>query len=544
MANAAASSASVAAGRWAALWTAAGLGLRAVAYGGDTSLWLDEILVARSILDLPIDQLLLQPLPLDQVAPRGFLLAARAAVVALGPGEHALRLVPFLASLLAMWLFRPLAMHVLAPTAAAIAVALFAIGVPFIKFAADVKQYEGDVAAAIALLLTALTLRDGSPTTRRLLLGGLVGVVAVAFSQAAVLVMAGVGVALLADWLSTRDQRAQRVLLVTMVVWAMAASLGVVAGVLSMTASTQAFMRIFWAAGFLPWTSVGAALDWTWTSLVLLFSDLTLMRYQWPALYVGLALVGTVTLWRTKRSAALILTAPLMVAFAAAAAHQYPVRGRLVVWLLPGLLIAVAAGMDLIRSRLSHLHHGAGVAALAIISAPPLLAIATALPPYEIEHNRLMAEYLATHRQPADQMHIFPLSRVGLRFYGPVAGLSAGHWRTADCRNPDTRAYLRDVDRYRGTRRLWLLTSGARPFRVARATVRHYLETIGVKIDSVSRPSLTMGSVTLELFDLSDATKLAAADVETFPAPPAPSDPPPGCRPFARADADDAPPPR
>lgn len=521
-----------------------GVALRVVAYGGDTSLWLDEILVARSILDLPAGPLLFDPLPLDQVAPRGFLLAARGSVVAFGPNEHALRLVPFLAGLAALWLFHRLAARTLAPVGATIAVALFAIGVPFIKFAADVKQYEGDIAVALALLLMALVLRDRPQSTNRLAAGGVFGFVAVAFSQAAVLVMAGIGAALAVEWWSRRDQGLRRVLLVTMPLWALASLLGVAIGMRSMTPATQAFMKAFWAAGFMPWTSVSAAAQWTWTSLVLLFSDVTLLRYDWPAVYVVLALAGTAVLWRTSRSTALVLTGPLLVAVAAAAAHQYPLRGRLVVWLLPGLLIAVAAAIDRLRTSVSRLHPIAGHGAVAALLVVPVMAIVAAPPPYEIEHNRSMAEYLAAHRQAGDRIHVFPLSRVGLRFYGPAAGLPSGAWRTADCRDPDTRAYLRDVDRYRGSPRVWLLTNGARPFRVARATVRQYLETIGTRIDSVSRPSLTMGMIALELFDLSDPTRLAAADVETFPAPPAPTDPPPACRAFARADAEDAPAPR
>jgi hypothetical protein len=51
-----------------------GTALRLWAYASNTSLWLDEILLTRSILDLPIADLLMRPLLLDQVAPRGFCL--------------------------------------------------------------------------------------------------------------------------------------------------------------------------------------------------------------------------------------------------------------------------------------------------------------------------------------------------------------------------------------------------------------------------------------------------------------------------------------
>jgi hypothetical protein len=65
-----------------------GTALRLWAYVWDTSLYLDEILLSRNILDLPLRELLTRPLRLDQVAPRGFLFVEKLAVLLLGQGEH------------------------------------------------------------------------------------------------------------------------------------------------------------------------------------------------------------------------------------------------------------------------------------------------------------------------------------------------------------------------------------------------------------------------------------------------------------------------
>ena len=86
-----------------------GVALRAVAYFGNSSLWLDEILLSRNIIELPMRELLLAPLALDQVAPRGFLFVEKLAVTAFGPHELALRLFPFLCGLASVVLFRRLA---------------------------------------------------------------------------------------------------------------------------------------------------------------------------------------------------------------------------------------------------------------------------------------------------------------------------------------------------------------------------------------------------------------------------------------------------
>jgi hypothetical protein len=111
-----------------------GVALPVWAYAGNPSLFLDEILLSRNILGLTMTELATQPLRLDQVAPRGFLVVEKAAVLAFGRSELALRLFPFLCGVAAVFLFRRLATRTLEGTAAPIALALFAIGVPFIKY--------------------------------------------------------------------------------------------------------------------------------------------------------------------------------------------------------------------------------------------------------------------------------------------------------------------------------------------------------------------------------------------------------------------------
>src|ERR687898_3079500 len=69
-----------------------GVALRVWPYAANTSLFLDEILVASNITGLPLVDLVTKPLALDQVAPGGFLLMEKLSVLLLGPSELALRL--------------------------------------------------------------------------------------------------------------------------------------------------------------------------------------------------------------------------------------------------------------------------------------------------------------------------------------------------------------------------------------------------------------------------------------------------------------------
>jgi hypothetical protein len=222
------------------------------------------------------------------------------------------------------------------------------------------------------------------------------------------------------------------------------------------------------------------------------------------------------------------------VALLAAVAHQYPFRGRLAFYLVPSLLLAIGAGAEWIRRAAARFRPVLGGALMAALMLPPVEALAKNTPPYDMEHHHVILGYLQKHRAAGDAIHVFPLPRIGLLYYGPRYGLQPDEWNTALCSRDDTRAYLRDVDRYRGFARVWLLSSRPRPYRVAAPAVQAYLSTIGVKRDSLTLPSLQFESVTLELYDLSDPARLQAASAETFPVNPMPTDPRPGCRPWAQ----------
>ena len=132
------------------------------------------------------------PLLLDQVAPRGFLLVEKVAVLGFGQTELAFRLFPFLCGIAGVLLFRSLAERALEGPAVPFAVVLFAIGIPFIRHGAEVKQYEFDATMAVLLLSLGLSISREDASTKRLVLVGLAGFV-VWVSQTSVLVMGGIG---------------------------------------------------------------------------------------------------------------------------------------------------------------------------------------------------------------------------------------------------------------------------------------------------------------------------------------------------------------
>ncbi len=152
-------------------------------------------------------------------------------------------------------LFVPLARRMLDGYAVPFAVAMFAIGAPFIRYSAEVKQYGIDMASVIVMSLLTLRLRDADATRGRCIAAGLLGAVLVWFSQATILILAGLGGALLLAWLLERDARTARALRITVPIWAVACVAAAVVAFRLVSGDDRAFMDHFWRlrGGFPPW---------------------------------------------------------------------------------------------------------------------------------------------------------------------------------------------------------------------------------------------------------------------------------------------------
>lgn len=510
-----------------------GVALRCWQLLAGISLWLDETLLARNILELPLRTLLTEPLAIDQVAPRGFLLAEKLAVLAFGPHDWALRLFPFAVGLATLPLFRRLAERTLDGLAVPFAVAAFAIGVPFIRYTIEVKQYGADIFATVALLLLALDLRDRDRSAAGLVGAALAGAGLLLFSQAAALVATGVGAALAVLWLRDRDTRTRRALVGVVPVWAIAVLAAVVAGERSMTPSTRAFMQDFWRPGFLPLPfDLARGARWFGGALLDPFGDPWLLRYPVPLAALALAVLGVLTLARHRPAVALLVLAPVFVTLGAAVAQRYPFRTRLVLFLLPLAVLMLSAGAEWLRRLGARRDPRLGGALMVGALALPLWALVDARMPVVAERNREVAAYIARHRQPGDAIYLLQLASYPFMYYAPRFGIAPHEWTPGTCDRFDTRAFVRQLDEFRGRRRVWVVLSGQRPLRTARAAIRRYLQTIGVPLDSLTLRSAVFAPTLVELYDLGDPARLARASAETIPVDPMPTDPRPGCRRF------------
>ena len=518
-------------GRWWWLTLGAvlvGAGLRLWQWGLGATLFIDELAVVHNLATRTPGELVSRPLAEAQVAPPLFLLAEKACLVLLGSSELSLRLPALLAALAALGLLWAVARRVLAAPLVPLAVLTVAVGYTFIYYGTQVKQYASDVALGLLVVYLALRLREAVPPRRRFWVGaGAAGLVLPFYSQASLLVLAGGGAALVLLAFLDPGRPRLRATLAVVAAWAAgsAGSLALAQHLLQPT--DRAFMHYFWRDGLLPLSA----------RLPVVFAGELSERWAnglgWPhpcSIWVVLSAVGVVALWRQRREAALLLLAPWAMSAAASLAQQFPLRMRLMDFLVPSLVLFAFAGWQQVVRWAGRRSRPLGLAAL-VLGAAPILYGTTRhnLPPYVAEDAKPLYAQLARVRRPADAVYAYYGAGQTLRWYGPQYGLGPGTCRLGNCYRhlPGAeRHYLTEVDAFRG-RRVWLLMVHFDEAEERALTT--YLDSIGRRGPRlmvrrrVPDEAVGFPLVYAQLYDLTDARRAARFAAASIPLPPPPA---------------------
>ncbi len=388
------------------------------------SLWLDELAVTRSITDRNFTQLT-HPLLGGQAAAVGWLWSERAMILTFGVNERSLRFVPLLASVIGLMVFPLLARWTTSNWVAPLATVLFAVSPYPIYFATDAKQYSSDATSVILILLfTGVVLRRG---VRWAPLWALACAILIWFSFPAIAVAAACGVLLAVFCVRS---------LWSLLMLVLAGAIVVGATVLEYIVTLRQLgedktLVTYWTAldGYPPQrASLSDYLRWLHDAGFGAVSDPGDLRH--PVVVVILALFGLVyTAWR-RLDTALLVAIPIIVGIALAASHHYPFADRLAIYVVPSVLIFVAAGIEaLVELGTNSLPAGGAKEVLCAVVALGLIALTAghsvttgvdkAVHPDEMESNREAMQFIVAHRHTGDLVYVEVGAVSALQFYGP-----------------------------------------------------------------------------------------------------------------------------
>jgi hypothetical protein len=442
-----------------------GLGLRAYQFFRAPDVWQDEAALLVNVLGNDYTQLL-GPLVLNQAAPPLFLWAERTMALTFGDGPTVARLLPFLASALALVLLVPVSRRLLTPTASLWAIFLFAASEQLAWHACEAKPYAIDAFSTV-LILALFAASQNWATGARLAAFALCAPFLLFLTYPALFVYAGVLAAFFPA--AVRERRS--------ITWLAFLGLASVVGgsflVLYLgpiAAQRSAELVNYWAVRFpdwgRPWTVPG------WACLALL----ELCRYcckPWGQPLAVLFLIGVVVLWRRgDRSLVLLLVGPVAVAFLAACVRAYPVGGhRLMAYSVPLVILLIAAGAAPALTWLSHQHRWAAVPLILFLMTPAKESIGRLFSPWDRPAVQAAANYILEHHQPGEIVtgdtweSAYLLRQLGPRFQYPCAGFreTAERVSLVPAAPGSCRYSLLRSDHWSATSHLWMMVEAEDP---------------------------------------------------------------------------------
>lgn len=441
--------------------------LRILRYAANRSLWLDEAYLANSVLTYSVRQLLTKPLLYWQAAPPGFLLLQKAAASVLGTSEDALRIVPLLAGIASILLFYGIIRRCLGSTAQILAMAMFVTLDPLIYYSAEAKQYGLDVMIALAILVTALRLRERPGSWGRLIMLAAVGLLGIFCSHPAIFTLAGTEIVLVADLLHQR--RFVSAMRLSCVVLLCGCGFALDSFFFLRPLMHHDGLNAYWAADFMPYDALGA-LKWLGWELYELYHGYATMWLTLVDTAILATLIGVVPLWRRDRPMLAFLVLPLLLALGAAMAHAYPFGSRLTLFLVPSLVVLIGAGSAMIwESVIPGRRFIAALILLSILLPTAVRDVYYVVFPQQREEIRPVLAYIRDHKRPGDTLYVFYISQVPFRYYESRFGLTPDRFGLADMPTiygepgeADPSLYRTDLSRLRGRGRVWVLVSHPR----------------------------------------------------------------------------------
>ncbi|NUM52480.1 MAG: glycosyltransferase family 39 protein [Candidatus Hydrogenedentes bacterium] len=450
------------------------LALRIVEYLHNKAIWLDEAHLALNILQRGYAGLT-ERLDAGQGAPLMFLWAERFTANVLGPGEYSLRLLPLIASLASCVLLYALLRRTLPMRGLLMALAIFALAVPVIRYASEVKAYATDLAVALALYLMVLPLerRPLSPGYAALL--AVCGAASVWCAFPATLVLAGLAAVLIVRAVGEKGMRSIAMAAAIAVAWTSSAAANYWLMLRHNTENAE--VRTWWLDRFMPLppTSPSDAYWFVRTYFEVFAEPMGLGAAGLGAL---LFLFGVYTLWNTNRIRLAFLLAPIVSTLLASGMQVYPFMGRFLLFLVPLILIGIGEGWDFFAANARH--RAVVVAAAAVLLVQPAAGALKGAMQGGGDGVRPVFDHVAQHFAEGDKLYVYCWAVPTFHYYELKSGVDYPKVDGQSSR-ADWPGYVREIAPLRGNSRVWVVLTNTPRQLVGQEDkfILTHLDTIG-----------------------------------------------------------------
>jgi len=393
--------------------------LRLAYYFINPTLSTDEAQLALNLRHQPYSALI-DPLDFNQAAPIGFLVVQKLVTDAVGGSEYALRMFPLLSALVASVIFYPVASRFVGARAARVALILFAVSELLLVYSATAKQYSIDVTITLALYWLVLCIPP-TLTRSQIFLLAAVGAGAVWVSHAAIFVLAGVSIVLVLESALARQWR--RVLQLTCISTVWVASF---AGFYLLLRQSYTYLQQSFAGNA---AVLGADDTWNGEGRARVYGGMVRALFGIPhvtfalrnaltLIAIAFCLVGATALLVTWRRRAFLLISPAAFALVASALGKYPLFPRTLLFLVPGLLMTAAYGLQVFKQQVPVQWMKAG----GVVAFSAVLLAAASVPANQVRLRdggelKQAMRYVGDHQRPGESLYVYSAAQYDLRYY-------------------------------------------------------------------------------------------------------------------------------
>jgi hypothetical protein len=293
-------------------------------------------------------------------------------------------------------------------------------------------------------------------------------------------VLGGIGTALFLDAIAARDGRRTMACVGTIACWL--TSFGVCYLVSLRQLGNNQYLLDYWTSHFLPLPPTGQG-DLLW----LADHFFTFLAYpgglggteiKIGGIAAAFCLIGLVAMARERWQMAVALAGPAVLALLASGLHKYPFAGRLLLFLVPLMLLAVGRGAIAVATAL---RSSQSFAAWLLIG---LLALAPALETYQNFRHPPRSEELAPllnsvreEWQPGDKVYVYYGAAPGFTFYTRENPFPPGVVIGREHRGERT-PYRDELAQLAESGRIWIIFSHT--YQSEESLIRAYAESFGV----------------------------------------------------------------
>ncbi len=396
-----------------------GIFVRLKHYFTNCSLWTDEAWVAVSLTSRSLWDIVrgVEVFPDFSKPPLGFLVLTKTATLIFGAQEYALRLFPFIFGVASLFLFYRLLKRFQDRTLMILALGFFCLSPSLIYYSAELKQYSLDLFLGLVLVLIFGRFMQAPFRFKTSCAIGLIGAVAMWISNATLFILASFGFT--AFFMTVLRKRWRCLMCAFLIYGCWAVSFWFLYQRVLSSMVTNDLLFQMWKGALLesPLFSWAAA---QWVQKV--FSEMFVDPLYFPTAAVGFPLfvLGLISLIRKQKVYAFLFLFSILVTLAAAIFHKYPFRGRLLLFLFPGVLICVVEGVLWLARNIHKKFSLAVVVALMIcLGSQAFFAMLQGFTKdYCREHTREAIGFVCQNYQKGDLLFLNSAAQFPLWYYG------------------------------------------------------------------------------------------------------------------------------